>query len=115
MNNLQTFFVSGALLATLVLGCGESSPPAAPSSESESEQTIQSALAQLKDEDQSLAADQRFCAVQTHQRLGSMGAPLKLLVEGQPVFICCKGCERKALADPQTTLGRVAALKEESN
>jgi hypothetical protein len=111
MNDIRTLFVAGPLFAALALGCNEASPPAT----SDFEETIRTALAQLSPDDQPLAADQRFCAVQTHQRLGSMGAPLKLVVEGQPVFICCRGCERKALADPQATLTHVAALKQQSN
>jgi hypothetical protein len=33
------------------------------------------------------------------------------MVKDQPVFLCCKGCRRKALADPDKTLAKVAELK----
>ncbi len=75
------------------------------------DQTVKATLAKLGDADQPLAEAQRFCAVQTHERLGSMGVPLKLDVQGEPVFVCCKGCEKKALSDPQATLARVEQLK----
>jgi hypothetical protein len=49
-------------------------------------------------------------------RLGEMGEPIRLTVKGKdgtegPVFVCCKGCKRKALADPDKTLAKVAELK----
>ncbi len=75
------------------------------------DQTVRATLVKLGDADQPLAEAQRYCAVQTHERLGSMGVPLKLDVQGQPVFVCCKECEKKALGDPVTTLARVASLK----
>ena len=40
-----------------------------------------------------------------------MGPPLKVTVKDQPVFLCCKGCQKKALADPDKTLAAVAELK----
>ena len=49
--------------------------------------------------------------MQTDERLGSMGPPLKLDIDGQPVFVCCAGCKKKALADPKATLAKVAELK----
>jgi len=75
------------------------------------DQSVKATLAKLGDSDRPLAESQRFCAVQTHERLGSMGVPLKLDVQGKPVFVCCKGCERKALSDPHATLARVEQLK----
>lgn len=54
---------------------------------------------------------QEWCAVNTTERLGSMGPPLEVMVNDQPVFLCCKGCQRKALADPDKTLATVAGLK----
>ena len=65
----------------------------------------------LSPEDRALVDAQEWCAVSTDSRLGSMGPPLKLSVKGQPVFVCCKGCQKKALADPDKTLAAVADLK----
>ncbi len=65
----------------------------------------------LTPEDRALADAQEWCAVTTDSRLGSMGPPLKLSVNGQPVLVCCKGCQRKALADPDKTLATVTDLK----
>jgi hypothetical protein len=35
----------------------------------------------------------------------------KLDIKGRPVFICCKGCRKKAEADPDRTLAKVEELK----
>ncbi len=75
------------------------------------DQIVKVTLAKLGDADQLLAEAQRHSAVQTHERLRSMGVPLKLDVQGQPVFVCCHGCEKKALGDPKATLARLASLK----
>ena len=50
------------------------------------------------------------------KRLGVMGRPIKVMIEDDerqihPVFLCCKGCRRKALADPDKTLAKVEQLK----
>ncbi len=36
-----------------------------------------------------------------------MGTPIKLLLEGQAVFLCCEGCKDVALEKPKETLARV--------
>ena len=75
---------------------------------------ISEALAGLSKEDRSLADSQKYCAVMTESLLGSMGAPLKVEVNGQPVFLCCKGCKAKALRDAEATLAVVAKLRDEN-
>ena len=40
-----------------------------------------------------------------------MGAPLKLSIKDQTIWVCCKGCEKKALANPDQTLAKVVELK----
>jgi len=72
---------------------------------------ITAALAELSDDDRSVALSQKFCAVMTDSPLGSMGTPIKIDVNGKPVFLCCKGCKAKALRDPEETLAAVAKLK----
>lgn len=67
-------------------------------------------MAELAPEDRQLAEAQGFCVV-SDEPLGSMGAPIKLMVDGQPAFVCCKGCEKKALADPAKTLAKIEELK----
>lgn len=72
---------------------------------------IAAALAALSDDDRLLAQSQEFCAVATNSPLGSMATPIKIDVNGQPVFLCCKGCKTKALRDPEATLAALAKLK----
>jgi membrane fusion protein, copper/silver efflux system len=72
---------------------------------------IEAALAQLSAEDRALAEQQKFCPVLTDNRLGSMGTPVKVMVNNQPVFLCCAGCKAKALKDAKATLERVAQFK----
>jgi hypothetical protein len=75
------------------------------------EQTVAENLAKLAPDDLKAAQAQRFCAVQEGIRLGSMGVPVKVMVKGQPVFLCCTGCEDKAKADPEQTLEKVRKSK----
>ena len=79
--------------------------------EADKDPELQAALAELSPEDRRLAEAQRFCAVLNDNRLGSMGAPFKVMVEGQPVFLCCEGCKEKALANPKETLSKAGQLK----
>lgn len=67
--------------------------------------------AKLSPEDQRLVAAQEYCAVMEDSRLGSMGPPIKVMVKDVPVFVCCKGCQKKATADPDKTLAKVEELK----
>jgi multidrug efflux pump subunit AcrA (membrane-fusion protein) len=75
------------------------------------EVTARANLAKLPLEDRKLAEAQRWCAVQTDQLLGSMGKPVKLMLKGKPVFVCCAGCEDEAREDPAKTLATVEKLK----
>lgn len=92
-------------------------PQAAPaprgSAGEEAEAKIRGALAKLSAEDRALAEQQRFCPVLPNSRLGSMGPPIKLMIEGQPVFLCCAGCKSTALAKPKETLQKVKTLREQ--
>ena len=107
---------SVAALALFLTGCGSaqnSTPTAAPQAQhaDHNEKEEQKAnIAKLSDEDRPLAEAQGYCAV-TSEPLGSMGPPLKLIVNEQPVWICCKGCEKKAKSNPDKTLAKVEELK----
>ncbi len=72
---------------------------------------VTTAMAELSVEDRELAMAQKFCAVADGSRLGSMGTPYKIEVEGKPVFLCCEGCKEGALEDPHATLAKVEKLK----
>lgn len=107
-------------VALILIGCGKSAAPSASSkntpqtnqdhadstSQSGQNPEITAALAELNVEDQALATKQKSCPV-SGELLGSMGAPLKIDVKGQPVFICCEGCKEKLLASPDEYLAKI--------
>ncbi|MCX7423838.1 MAG: hypothetical protein NT013_30460 [Planctomycetia bacterium] len=106
-------------LALFLTGCGSAqngTPTAAPNAQhadhgADSEKAeCAAAFAKLSDEDRPLVEAQGYCVV-TSEPLGSMGPPLKLIVNEQPVFVCCKGCEKKAKSNPDKTLAKVEELK----
>ena len=72
------------------------------------------AVAKLSAADQPLAEAQLFCPIEEGSRLGSMGTPIKLMLEGKPVFLCCKGCEDGARENIKTTLAKVEEIKKEN-
>jgi Cu(I)/Ag(I) efflux system membrane fusion protein len=78
------------------------------------EKKIATEIAKLPVADRSPAKSQKFCAVLAESRLGSMGPPVKVVLSGEPVFLCCKGCEQAAKANPQATLARVKQLRVEN-
>ncbi len=82
-----------------------------PSTPEDGDAKVKAALTRLPEEDRRLAEAQGFCPVLKDSRLGAMGVPVKLLLKGQPVFLCCHGCENNAKANPSNTLARVAELK----
>jgi hypothetical protein len=114
------------LTSTLFLaGCsgtptGPSAPPRTAGAahhnthESADEAKIRANLAKLSPEDRNLAEEQKYCAIESDNPLGAMGVPEKVMVKGQPVFLCCKNCKDEALAHPDETLTRVRDLKEKA-
>ena len=77
----------------------------------EEQARIATALGRLPLEDRVLAEAQQYCAVEAENRLGLMGTPVKVLVNDQPVFLCCKSCKTDALAKPDKTLAQAQQLK----
>lgn len=106
-------------VATSLVGCSQepatpkmaTTETAKPEMADDADTEVSAALAELSAEDRALAIAQRFCAVEPENLLGSMGAPVKVMIEGEPVFLCCAGCEESALADPEKTLASVQKLK----
>jgi Cu(I)/Ag(I) efflux system membrane fusion protein len=76
------------------------------------ETKINAALAKLSANDRTLAEGQKFCPVLEGSRLGSMGTPVKLMIDGQPVFLCCEGCREEALTNSKDTLDKVDKAKK---
>ncbi len=66
----------------------------------------------LTESDRAGIARQRVCPVLGGQ-LGSMGTPVKLLVAGQPVYLCCQGCIGKVRENPQRYLSNAAPVRQQ--
>ncbi len=76
------------------------------------EAKIKEAISTLSPQDQKLVKEQRFCPIMTYDRLGSMGTPLKVMIEGKPVFLCCKGCVEDAQKGGEKTVKAVMKLRD---
>lgn len=122
MPRLSLLTLCCATLLSLAAGCadpsnapapaGGASAPAAASAEKEAA-AIQEALAQLPEEDRKIAEAQKTCPI-GKDLLGSMGVPVKVDVDGKPVFICCEGCRTALLAKAEKEKAAAAAPAEES-
>ena len=118
-SDFLVFLCMTSFASVAIVGCSrEASPPKEETTEQTVVETpsiddpeVAASLAELSAEDRSLAIAQKFCAVETENLLGKMGAPVKLMIEGEPVFLCCEGCEKEALADPAKTLASAKRLK----
>lgn len=110
-------------LGLLAVGCGQrpeahhapepemKEEPAKPEARSEKERKVEAARARLDPADLALVEEQDYCPVMPRQKLGSMGVPVKVMVKGQPLFLCCKGCKATAEEEPDETLKALADLK----
>src|SRR5688572_20914631 len=108
MRRTHVVLVAGLLALAGCQGGTPTSPPkTAPAPSAGEDAEVTAALAKLSPEDRKLAEAQKNCVV-TGEPLGSMGTPVKLTLSGEPAFICCKSCQKKAEADPAATLRKVA-------
>ncbi|VTR95385.1 Secreted protein OS=Rhodopirellula europaea SH398 GN=RESH_00384 PE=4 SV=1 [Gemmata massiliana] len=108
--------VAVAVCAFALVGCGErvarNSSPSTPGTSNEApEGAVAAERAKLSPEDRALVEAQEWCVISNDEQLGSMGAPIKLTIKGQPVFVCCRGCVKKAESNPDATLAKVEELK----
>ncbi len=69
-------------------------------------QKMHEALAKLPEADRASAEKQHFCPV-TGEMLGLMGPPIKVDVKGQVVWLCCEGCKKELLKDPEKYLAKL--------
>jgi Cu(I)/Ag(I) efflux system membrane fusion protein len=76
----------------------------------EEERKMRQRYEQLSLDDRKLVDQQRMCPV-TEVPLLSMEVPIKLMVKGQPVFICCKGCKPDVEKTPDAVLKKVGEFK----
>lgn len=67
-------------------------------------------LGKLPPPDREAARQQADCPV-TGKPLGSMGVPIRVDVDGRPIFLCCAGCTAMVQKDPQAILQKLALPK----
>ena len=91
-------------------GGGKAGGVVRPSTPDDEAEAVAAALARLAPDDRKLAQAQRTCPIR-NEPLGTMGVPVKLVLKGTPVFVCCKACVAEAGADPAKTLARVEEFK----
>lgn len=82
-----------------------------PSATRPEDDKIKAGLAKLTPADRALVAAQGRCPI-TGNRLGSMGKPIKIMIQGQPVFLCCPGCKDEAQENPAQTLAKIKEFKD---
>ena len=94
-------------------GSGSGKPGGAtvrPTTPDDDAEKIAAAMAKLTPENRKLAQAQRMCPIR-HEPLGTMGIPVKLEMQGKPVFVCCQSCVAEAKADPAKALAQVEEYK----
>jgi Cu(I)/Ag(I) efflux system membrane fusion protein len=84
--------------------------PARPSMTRDEDAKFKAMLAKLNPEDRPVVEAQAYCPI-LGNRLGSMGTPVPVVLQGQKVFLCCKTCVKKAKANEKRTLAKVAERK----
>lgn len=98
-------------------GAGGNKPTSAPGPmtsqppSNDEDREIAAERGKLAPADRRLADQQDYCPIQKDNRLGMMGKPHKILLAGEPVFLCCKGCEAEARKAPAQTLAKVRELR----
>jgi Cu(I)/Ag(I) efflux system membrane fusion protein len=67
-------------------------------------------LAKFLPDERRRAEEQGYCPV-LGTRLGAMGVPVKVTLDGRPVYLCCSVCLKKARGNAEATLRKVEELK----
>ena len=100
--------IAAALTAVVLVGCNKSEPtPTTPKAETP------------KTESPKAAADSKAVAkpyplevcIVSGEKLGSMGAPVVYVHEGQEVKFCCKSCQPDFKKEPAKFLAKLAPKK----
>lgn len=118
-------FLSASVLALGLAGCssegGSSAVPSSPPADASAQHDhagnhadagnsdmdkMKAELAKLSPEDAAAAERQHVCPV-SGEMLGTMGAPLKIDVKDQQVWICCEGCKDELMASPDKYLAKL--------
>ena len=99
--NMIALFIGMVGLTGLVLagtGCGDHPRPAAKASDAAA------ATVEAKAKPYPL----KTCVV-SGEELGKMGEPFRFVYKGQEIKLCCKGCEKDFIKEPEKFLQKIAA------
>lgn len=107
-------FLASSLMAGDHCASGQHSCPhcGSPAAASADANPLAAAKEANKETDKKLIEKQKICPV-TGEPLGSMGKPVKVVVKNQTVFLCCAGCKKKLLADPDKYLKKLDEKKDD--
>ena len=97
------WFVTGSVVLGLALGLVTQSSVG---QDKGSGKTDPKAAAAAKEREKADIAAQKTCVV-SNKSLGSMGAPIKVTVKDQDVYVCCQGCVAKVKKDPDKYLANL--------
>ncbi len=100
------------LVSLLLVGCQGQDKPMASGPAPGPDAEIKANLARLSPEDRRLAEEQKFCPVMPETKLGEMGPPIKIVVKGETMFVCCHNCVEGAPMDPDKTLAQLKEIRE---
>ncbi|MCA9076932.1 MAG: hypothetical protein KDA93_18040 [Planctomycetaceae bacterium] len=67
---------------------------------------MKAGLAKLSESDRAAATKQHVCPV-SGDMLGKMGAPIKVTVGDQDVWVCCEACQEPLTTDPEKYLAKL--------
>jgi YHS domain-containing protein len=84
----------------------EDASPAAAAQATAPTDEVAEALAKLDPADREVATQQAVCPV-SDEKLGSMGAPVKVVHDGHDVYLCCAGCQEDFAKKPQKFLAKL--------
>lgn len=99
--------------ASLLYPGGSSGEFAGPDPETGFTPKEQANIDQLPATERALAAAQEVCPI-TGARLGSMGKPHRMEIQGQVFFLCCEGCAGQVNADPAAVLKKLKEPQKDS-
>jgi YHS domain-containing protein len=63
-------------------------------------------IVELNERDKDGIVRQKVCPV-SGDVLGNMGNPIKVLIDGKPLYLCCEGCVAKVKSNPETYLKKI--------
>lgn len=114
LNRLSLHCLS-VLVSLAIVGCKQQAPQESPPAENAAEvpsapppgevsmdtedTNVEAELTFLTAAEKAAVEAQGICPV-SEDELGSMGAPIKVNVDGRDVYICCESCREPLLANP---------------